>query len=707
MAQTRDKSLEFLRVKVFLYKYTPPFSLTQGANGALFKMDRFSVPLDSSQYYSKYDISNYVASYTFNQAINEDTFNWAITLMNPVITFSDLDALRLAGPKLAAKGDAIHNLAQYDAEGKVVSGVNTGTVVATEGTGGAAPQGTIDLVDTPLIQQAKLDRGIAPDQLVTKTGTGQPTITGLKLSDIIQKYDLVSVFLYKETTPIENLKGLPHTTTQNGFSFRTWNFAATGRSLTNADLQVETILLSPSPFDATRPFFNNEFNGFVMKKTAVKNVGGVDSLVVTGNGITRLFGATRRLLKASALQGSIYDVGELVDPNAATPFQNIYANKTLPQIFNDLFNFVYRIQFDTTANFSSIHSFYDLSQLQVANFFNTNLFTIPPFLLATVMSQRGYSFRQPNSQASVQALIGDVQAQVASTPGKPSTSSQAIDIALAGNSADQTLTEIYSPVFFSQELDSLKPYFLLIEEVLKFFNPELSTPFEIIDEIKAKTFLEFFERNDGTIIIRAPQYNDTTTTIFSTNLNPIESQYTDTAESLIARQSVGYGTDVIKGIEVIKEYAYSNGKLLLQYGFMESGADINPNVKNDKVNQDTLTQTKDNGLFAYAQYFLRIANAALSTGTITADLDPSVQVGKTYYDAVNQRFGYITSLAKTVTIGGTATMNFSLNYVRDAYQDKSGNLQFEQLYRLVDVAQGFSTATISPTLQPLPPLLVL
>jgi len=231
----------------------------------------------------------------------------------------------------------------------------------------------------------------------------------------------------------------------------------------------------------------------------------------------------------------------------------------------------------------------------------------------------------------------------------------------------QTRSGARSPIFYSSELDVLRPYFKFFDSILRDFSPEMKTPFEIIDEIKAKTFIEFFERPDGRIFIRPPEYNDVNFTIKSSTIEVINATYNETVRGLIARQTVGYAVDALPNVPGLNFFAYTNGKLLVQYGLMEAMADPNPNMKDVRTDDLEKTQTLRKSAIRYAEYLLRLHNAALKTGTIVCGYDQRIMVGRTYYDERNNKFGYITGVSKSVASGGTATITFNLSYVRDAF----------------------------------------
>jgi hypothetical protein len=133
---------------------------------------------------------------------------------------------------------------------------------------------------------------------------------------------------------------------------------------------------------------------------------------------------------------------------------------------------------------------------------------------------------------------------------------------------------------------------------------------------------------------------------------------------------------------------------------METTADVNPNVKNEKSKNDQITRDRDGILYRYAEFFLRVHNARLKTGMVTANLDSSVRIGDTFFDEKNQKFGYIVGLSKNVSVGQATTMTLQLSYVRDAYTSKpgekdKGSLFFDVLPTLTDIDKPATYTTES------------
>ena len=157
------------------------------------------------------------------------------------------------------------------------------------------------------------------------------------------------------------------------------------------------------------------------------------------------------------------------------------------------------------------------------------------------------------------------------------------------------------------------------------------------------------------------------TSLHNCDLNILNSSYTETVNDLVALMKLGYSVDYIPLIAPAQEYAFVDGKLLTQFGFLESSVDANPNAKDDTNSNIDNNQTQSSILIRYAEFFLRYHNARLNTGTVVADLDNTVHIGDTFFDEQNNKFGYIVGLTKNVGPGQPITMTLSLSFVRDAY----------------------------------------
>ena len=637
--ETNQTNIEALQTKVFLYKYTPPLisepntAGVAGNNSTLSQFSKYQTVLDDTKYYTKYDITNFFVSYSFEQDIDETTYAWTVELQDLALSYGTLNT--------TLKVPSIQGVVGYPTSGlSFSSGTNSVSLLSKYELNASSDTTT----DANIVQQAKLNRGKAPASLTvqsTNLNGVLSTVPGLRLSDLIQEYDFISVYLYKNTTPLEQVNGF--VTNNNGY--QVFNFsAAYPQSIQPKALQSETVLVSGDPTGSGQPLFTNELNGFVMRKTISSTINQVDRLVLNGNGWTRLFGATRRVIKPSLFQGSLYQQGQLLTLGDVSATQSVLAGKPIFSILSDLFDLTYKIDFQSqNFNGSALlgDSFFNISSLIVGNSFPANLFTLPQYLLASVMKRRNFTYAQPQDSVSFIAQIKSEFPTGAEIP--PDQFQQAFTNA----SGQIKNTTGFIPVVINPDIQQLQTYFQYLDAAYRNFNPDTQTPYEIINEIRTLSFIELFESPNGQFFIRSPQYNNTTiynpTTaisntnrvdinmVRSSNLNIISSTYTEQVENLVSKLFTGYAANFLPEGTLLgmEQFAYCDGKLLTQFGLMETTTQANPNVNLQSSTDDTLNNSKTNGLFQYAQYLMRIMNAKLKTGTILCDLDPNIRVGYT------------------------------------------------------------------------------
>src|ERR1035437_5803471 len=471
MPNSNQSSQEYLTIKCFLYKYTPAFGKLDKTGSDLATFSRFSVPLDDTQFFTKYDISPFVTSYSFEQNIDETTYAWSLELMDQAFSFSMIDAklkvTPLTGSTLRRGLSFSQNTNSFPLLAEYETSANNYDSNTVHG-GSSNKFNTVD----PILA-AKQHRGLTPGPM-TVQGTNPPLISdipGLRLSDLIQEYDFISLFLYKNTTPLtdifgtfttdDSLKNNPQRifnykfTTDNSQAFQQFQNpqAAPFQNPVDPELQNESVLLTKMPNGHT--LFSNEFNGFVMKKNTLSSIGQVDRVTISGNGWSRLFGSTRRAMKPSLFQDSLYQTGQVLGLEDASALENNLAGRNISQIVRDLFDQVYRIDFNTstitvintqanslvlnknnstnlststqnqsqffasplgTISSSSLSvtpslasasplsttnpillgdSFYNITSLIVANEYPANLFNMPQYLLSTVMKLRPFAYIEP------------------------------------------------------------------------------------------------------------------------------------------------------------------------------------------------------------------------------------------------------------------------------------------------------------------------
>jgi len=310
------------------------------------------------------------------------------------------------------------------------------------------------------------------------------------------------------------------------------------------------------------------------------------------------------------------------------------------------------------------------------------LFNLPMFLYANVMRMRKFNVRVPTKAAYASANFQIHQ-----------TTKHQKECDAAGGSTLEMVD--------FKRTEGFKPYFLFLNSSLGSYIPEMKTPWEIMNDVKTSSYLEFFETPGGRIILRAPQWNETDpydpnhlmgNMISSIHLNIIRTSYAEDAYNFIAKQHIaGPGVDLIGLVAPFLYYHYTNGKILSQYGLFTDVVQVNPNVRmkpfKKELKSSGLTTTSYlNGIFEYCRFFLEFKNMNRFYGEVQCVGDPSIQVGKTYFDFEKGKFGYITSVVKNLVVGGSYTTSFSLHAVRDAVG--SGE-PFRKLPYLSDIIEKF------------------
>jgi len=791
MTNNDQVSQEYLAIKCFLYKYTPEFTgvdapTNQENTSSLSTFSPYSIELDNTKFFTKYDISGFVTAYSFQQNIDETTFSWSVELQDLALSYSTLNKLIVLPPtgntmrgglSFSNSSDSGLLLSIYETSANTIENNNNDTV-----------SNNLNTVNP--ILAAKQQRGRTPAPLTVQnfnTIKADSNAPGLRLSDLVQEYDFISVFLYKNTTPLTDIYGVftvDESIANNPLQIFNYKITSdvtpafqTYKNPLDPYLKYESVLLTEMP--NKQPLFSNEFNGFVIKKQVSSAINQVDRLSISGNGWSRLFGATRRSMKPSLFQNSLYQVGQVLGAEDVSAFENVYAGRTIPQILRDLFDLVYRIDFNTSINtfvtaatpppnlFNSTNlatatqkddeffksplgitgststaslfsntkvstqlvlenSFFNITSLVVANAYPANLFNLPSYLLATVMKLRPFAYIEPINVPTSAAFINGVQsyagnlsnpelaAATAAAPLDPAVVAQAKISSEVFQQAAQTFTpteQVFNyvarnPVFIEPNLQNLVAYFSFLANVFEAFSPDLQTPYEILNTIRNQAFVEIYEQPNAQFIVRSPQYNNMAASvpgrsdigmIRSSRLNIISTSYSSTVENLITKLFVSYSPNITP-ISTLQQFAYCDGKLLIQNGLLETLAAANPNATTASISNSTTNNNKTTGIFGYAQYLQAVSNAKLKTGTLVCDLDNTVQVGQTFIDETKFKFGYIVGISKQVSVTGTATMSLTLSYVRDAVPTYSSNntiiqINVDLVPVLTDIEKSFVSGT--------------
>lgn len=778
------------------------------------KIIRYKIDLDAEAYFSKFDISRYVNSYSFSQDLSAGVPQWALTLQDAIIPFSSLgvgpgsvrvpakgriptgDLVTFDGPpaRLAATAtspglpgttspntvpgpktsprttmDLLQLMAQYETQEDKVDMFQKDANAILQG---YLQRGALTSGAASASQQANLsipNQSSIPGAVLPPTPLNIPQLTspnsGLRLSDLCQEYNLISVFVYKAPVSFAQAKQALFPNNQVPFQYK--GSTPVTEPFNEAN-EVHLMLAG----------FKNEFNGFISTKSFERDPGKVDLVHLGGHGILRLLSDTRVLADAALTLTSTYDAAEqatfisplqgTTDPQQAVSiYSNRFANQTPDQIIEGLLQGIYRMEVQpsgpgvlatpstsvedfslgvppapllsnvTLPNFSStqtsnsdIPGYYNLAafvqkQYGIGTKKNQNLFTIPVFLLATVMKLRNFNNLD-------------------------------LDLDLNGETINQTsvqnagiLKNFYSPINpkqltstnFSEQFGgpcyqisansaNYKSFFLQLKTGFSNFNSGMMTPFEIWDKVKTTSYLEFFERPNGRIVMRSPQYNSPDRPLALGGIDPtgnlitnsegntlknasgafissvmlLKARYSDTSEQLLTRLRGSYQSSLISGsflLDLIQP-GYANGKLMMQYGFREGLAEPNPMLDPARLSflkQSTAavaTQDVDmlNLFHKYLYFGLQYDNAGLRIGQLDTEGDPDIEVGKLFWDQTNCKIGYIVKVSKHLTVGQTYTASVTLKFVRDAssYDPTSGG------FRVLGTLEELNTMATDPTL---------
>jgi hypothetical protein len=207
--------------------------------------------------------------------------------------------------------------------------------------GNVTPLGLSSGLNDSQLNIAKELNGILPGELekqlnVLKSLLTDPKVDGIQVSDLVQKYDFFSIFVYKHDVSPDIIEETLEAVTTDAFFFD----------------KESLFMYTPSAFllnkeDVTRRHFatySPEFNGFVLTTTSAIATGAVNSLTLNLMGSMGLMGATKRIYNGTIFQDSVFDAAELSDERIFNLYQNLYQNKDPFQILTTLLDSLYLLR---------------------------------------------------------------------------------------------------------------------------------------------------------------------------------------------------------------------------------------------------------------------------------------------------------------------------------------------------------------------------
>ena len=398
------------------------------------------------------------------------------------------------------------------------------------------------------------------------------TIDGIYLSDLVQKRDFLSIFVYNQLVPAESIE----TAAENidPFFF----------DKESMFMYTPNVVLGLPP-NGFFEMYTAEFSGFVEGTSFSKTTGEINNLSVDLIGSMGLFGATQRIYNSTIYQGTIFDASETYDVDIISLFANIFQGKDPFTILGTLLDSIYLLRVsipqkpdeieltdeeqtaiveqanklvatavpplsgsalaDALGNYitlqqdaaltlkkealvtqapyrdlttGSLSSFGDILSLRAFNQFGAegnpgpkHIFNMSTFLYLNVMRMRRFNMRLPSSDDV--STIG----QHAEDWPFDATKEAIPPLAKQTDGSGGSILEINPALDTSNDLLKIpfkttpidfKPYFLMLNDGLANYNPGIRTPFEIMNDVGASCFLELFETPGGRFIFRTPQYNN-------------------------------------------------------------------------------------------------------------------------------------------------------------------------------------------------------
>lgn len=792
---------DYLKVRVFLYKYTPPFTRIAGQENGNFgpslnqnvtqpgapsttensclyeqnlKVARFNCPFDPS-YFSRFELTPYLSNYKVTQSMKDMENSLSIEFLNDVVAMSSLqppspvtasttsafvqaanaykvaynggnppqsvrrptffpnaninaakpdsianyslnprDPKKFVSPTPLSADDLVTNIAQYYTETATefeldalrvelamrLRGVQDPTrLAALQQIFAQLSYQNPSSITTQEIRQ-NFQQANAPD-----TGIGNNLgADGLLISDLIQKFDMISVVVYKWPFPSNLVEQYLLNTQPNLFDTEPMMFACP-----TALLPLSQIPSASIGGTTTIPLYESEFLGFVNDISYTSTPGtAAPTVSINARGVASLLDSSKRIYGATVYQQGIFDMGELPNVGGSASqsllFQNVLqsfkkdnagsSRTTSPiDMLKILLREFYHIKFLTstidssTANAQALPlitvrpttCYIDIREIEYNNNVigatsvttsipdnaadsnialaagnpsrgSTNFLSIPTYLYSLVMQMRKFN----------------VQVTGESTPR------------LYGFQADavgDTPLEI-NENFFATE--AFTPYFVRLSDAFGNYNPSLKTPKDIIAEINAMAYTEFFETPGGRLVFRTPQYNNTTSISTGTSSDPnqnalmsdttqvvpISFNYTDTKDHLLSGYQMSMSLQIMPDPIPLLFPRYVNGKVLSQYGFLQEAPLSNPNAQ--PRNQTQQPPGELEGTFQFCRFFYEFNNSLLKNGVVNYVGSNQVEIGQTFFDITNQKFGYVTTVSKQAQVGGTYVASASLSMVRNA-----------------------------------------
>ena len=279
------------------------------------RIQRFDIELDD-KYLSKVDITDFLTGYNYTQSLN-GTISWNINLYNGVLNESQMDFYFASQPD----SGITTQIPKYESEEDNYIKDSSGILPSDQ--------------DIDRITECNKNRANnVTKYLTTVQATDYENAIDLQnrkpvllLSDLIQKYDFVSLYIYKSPNPIQES-----------------DIDGNSSDIFASQLQgAFSVPLDNEFFLEVKHQLSNEFNGFVFEKDVNEAIGQLNTLSISGTGVLGLLDRTKILYQPTLFTSSLYDQLEIYDRNQIAIFSNLFVDKTITQTLDILFKSVFRI----------------------------------------------------------------------------------------------------------------------------------------------------------------------------------------------------------------------------------------------------------------------------------------------------------------------------------------------------------------------------
>lgn len=421
-------------------------------------------------------------------------------------------------------------------------------------------------------------RGNLPEQLKQLRGLTDSSVDGISLSDLIQKRDFLSIFIYKHDTSADTVEDIFKTVDDYFFDKEALFMSTPLKYVLGGTTNQKFAMYEP------------EFNGFVDNIASARIAGDVNKLSITMIGSMSLFTSTQRVYSSTIFDGSIFDAAETMgESGTLNLFQNHFADKNPLQILTILLESLYLLRVKIPRKLSQIgltdaqktaintevetrnqslnlpskimeslklqaqqkkidsirslagtdkyvrdtdkvlSSFFDIKGMQAYNQYGEkvpgktiakgpkHLFNMQSFLYANVMRMRRFNVLVP-SPFDMEGIRQGGAPSVVLDP----TQSGVSDVRQFKKETDGvggSVLEITPGLdAFSADHKDWKAYFLFLNDAFANFSPQVQTSRKVMDDVTSTCYLELYETPGGRMIFRTPQYNNDRP-IFPLNIN--------------------------------------------------------------------------------------------------------------------------------------------------------------------------------------------